>query len=72
MPAPHQAAIPRVFVVVIVHAEIERLVHGDEQAELNGAALKAGDAIALDGNLGVVYLGHHITDKMVVKKGYNY
>lgn len=41
-------------------------------AELNGVALKAGDAIALDGNLGVVYLGHHATEKMVVKKGYNY
>lgn len=41
-------------------------------AELNGVVLSAGDAIALDGNLGVVYMGHHATEKMMVKKGYNY
>ena len=41
-------------------------------AELNGTPLHAGDAIAIDGNLGVVYLGHYATEKMLVKKGYNY
>jgi len=31
-----------------------------------------GDAIAIDGNLGIVYLGHYQTEKMMVGKGYNY
>ena len=32
---------------------------------LNGIKLQAGDKIAIDGNLGAVYLGHHSTEKMV-------
>jgi hypothetical protein len=41
-------------------------------AELNGHKLKAGDKIAIDGNLGLVYLGHYATEKMKLGNGYNY
>ena len=44
----------------------------DEFGQLNGHPLKMGDEIAIDGNLGLVYLGHYQTEKMVVGKGYNY
>ncbi len=40
--------------------------------ELNGHPLQVGDAIAIDGNLGLVYLGHYQTERMKVGKGYNY
>jgi pyruvate,orthophosphate dikinase len=44
----------------------------DEFGQLNGHPLKMGDEIAIDGNLGIVYLGHYPTEKMMVGKGYNY
>lgn len=44
----------------------------DEFGSLNGHPLQMGDAIAIDGNLGLVYLGHYPTEKMKVGKGYNY
>jgi pyruvate,orthophosphate dikinase len=44
----------------------------DEFGQLNGHPLKMGDEIAIDGNLGMVYLGHYQTEKMKVGKGYNY
>ena len=44
----------------------------DEFGQLNGHPLKMGDEIALDGNLGIVYLGHYQTEKMKMGKGYNY
>jgi pyruvate,orthophosphate dikinase len=44
----------------------------DEFGQLNGHPLKMGDEIAIDGNLGIVYLGHYQTEKMMVGKGYNY
>ncbi|MBQ6771267.1 MAG: hypothetical protein IJP44_09870 [Bacteroidales bacterium] len=40
--------------------------------ELNGHTLQMGDKIAIDGNLGLVYLGHYQTEKMKMGKGYNY
>ena len=40
--------------------------------QLNGHPLKMGDEIAIDGNLGLVYLGHYQTEKMKMGKGYNY
>ena len=40
--------------------------------ELNGHQLQMGDKIAIDGNLGLVYLGHYQTEKMKMGKGYNY
>ena len=40
--------------------------------ELNGHQLQMGDEIAIDGNLGLVYLGHYQTEKMKMGKGYNY
>lgn len=44
----------------------------DRFGSLNGHPLQMGDAIAIDGNLGLVYLGHYPTEKMKVGKGYNY
>lgn len=44
----------------------------DEFGSLNGHPLQMGDEIAIDGNLGLVYLGHYATEKMKVGKGYNY
>ena len=44
----------------------------DEFGQLNGHPLKMGDEIAIDGNLGIVYLGHYQTEKMKIGKGYNY
>lgn len=40
----------------------------DEQhcCTLNGVKLQAGDQIAIDGNLGAVYLGHHPTERMAM------
>ena len=40
--------------------------------ELNGHQLQMGDEIAIDGNLGLVYLGHYQMEKMKMGKGYNY
>ena len=39
---------------------------------LNGHKLQMGDEIAIDGTLGLVYLGHYQTVKMKMGKGYNY
>jgi len=48
-------------------------VDDDEHCcKLNGVELHIGDKIAIDGNLGLVYLGHHPTEKMVLNRGYNY
>ncbi len=44
----------------------------DEFGSLNGHPLQMGDEIAIDGNLGLVYLGQYATEKMKVGKGYNY
>ena len=46
----------------------------DEQhcGELNGHKLQVGDKIAIDGNLGLVYLDHYQTEMMKMGKGYNY
>ena len=44
----------------------------DQFGQLNGHPLKMGDKIAIDGNLGIVYLGHYQTEKMNVGKGYKY
>ena len=40
----------------------------DEFGQLNGHPLRMGDKIAIDGNLGLVYLGHYPTEKMVMGK----
>lgn len=44
----------------------------DEFGQLNGHPLHMGDKIAIDGNLGIVYLGHYQTEKMKMGNGYNY
>ena len=44
----------------------------DEFGQLNGQPLSMGSEIAIDGDLGMVYLGHYQTEKMKVGKGYNY
>ena len=58
---------------VCVVSCVELMVNDEKHcAELNGNMLKAGDKIAIDGNLGLVYLGHYQTEKMTMGKGYNY
>ena len=58
---------------VCVVSCIELMVNDERHcAELNGNNLKMGDKIAIDGNLGLVYLGHYPTEKMTMGKGYNY
>jgi len=58
---------------VCVVSCIELMVNDERHcAELNGNNLKIGDKIAIDGNLGLVYLGHYPTEKMTMGKGYNY
>lgn len=58
---------------VCVVSCVELMVNDDKHcAELNGNILKAGDMIAIDGTLGLVYLGHYRTEKMTIGKGYNY
>ena len=39
---------------------------------LNGHKLQMGDKIAIDGTLGLVYLGHYQTEMMKMGKGYTY
>ena len=52
---------------------VELMVNDEKHyAELNGHKIVAGDKIAIDGNLGLVYLGHYQTEKMKMGKGYNY
>jgi len=58
---------------VCVVSCVEMMVNDERHcAELNGHILHAGDQIAIDGNLGLVYLGHYPTEKMKVGSGYNY
>ena len=58
---------------VCVVSCIELQVYDEKHCgELNGHALQMGDEIAIDGNLGLVYLGHYPTEKMKMGKGYNY
>jgi len=58
---------------VCVVSCVELMVNDDKHcAELNGHKIQMGDKIAIDGNLGLVYLGHYPTEKMTMGKGYNY
>ena len=58
---------------VCVVSCIELQVYDEKHCgELNGNHLQMGDKIAIDGNLGLVYLGHYQTEKMKMGKGYNY
>ena len=58
---------------VCVVSCVELMVDDDKHcAELNGHKLQAGDKIAIEGNLGLVYLGHYATEKMKLANGYNY
>ncbi len=58
---------------VCVVSCIELQVYDERHCgELNGHQLQMGDKIAIDGNLGIVYLGHYPTEKMKMGKGYNY
>ena len=58
---------------VCVVSCIELQVYDEKHCgELNGHKLQMGDEIAIDGNLGLVYLGHYQTEKMKMGKGYNY
>ena len=72
--ATSHAAVTAVRLGKICVVSCAALLVDDDRhcADLNGTPLHAGDAIAIDGNLGVVYLGHYATEKMVVNKGYNY
>ena len=58
---------------VCVVSCVELQVYDEKHCgELNGHRLQMGDEIAIDGNLGLVYLGHYQTEKMKMGKGYNY
>jgi pyruvate,orthophosphate dikinase len=58
---------------VCVVSCVELQVYDEKHCgELNGHQLQMGDEIAIDGNLGLVYLGHYQTEKMKMGKGYNY
>ena len=58
---------------VCVVSCVDLMVNDDKHcAELNGHKIQMGDKIAIDGNLGLVYLGHYATEKMTMGKGYNY
>ena len=58
---------------VCVVSCVELMVNDEKHcAELNGHKIQTGDRIAIDGNLGLVYLGHYPTEKMTMGKGYNY
>ena len=72
--ATSHAAVTAVRLGKVCVVSCVELMVDDEKhcAELNGHKLKAGDKIAIDGNLGLVYLGHYATEKMKVGNGYNY
>ena len=72
--ATSHAAVTAVRLGKVCVVSCVELVVDDERhcAELNGHKLKAGDKIAIDGNLGLVYLGHYATEKMKLGNGYNY
>ena len=58
---------------VCVVSCVELLVYDEKHCgELNGHQLNVGDEIAIDGNLGLVYLGHYQTEKVKIGKGYIY
>jgi pyruvate,orthophosphate dikinase len=58
---------------VCVVSCVELQVYDEKHCgELNGHQLQMGDEIAIDGNLGLVYLGHYQTEKMKMGKGYIY
>lgn len=58
---------------VCVVSCIELMVNDERHcAELNGITIHAGDKLAIDGNLGLVYLGNYPTEKVKVGSGYNY
>ena len=59
----------KVCVVSCIELEVNDEKHC---GELNGHKLQAGTEIAIDGNLGLVYLGHYQMEKMKMGKGYNY
>ena len=72
--ATSHAAVTAVRLGKVCVVSCVELMVDDEKhcAELNDNKLKAGDKIAIDGNLGLVYLGHYPTEKMTMGKGYNY
>ncbi|MBR3427473.1 MAG: hypothetical protein IKG95_06000 [Bacteroidales bacterium] len=59
----------KVCVVSCIELEVNDEKHC---GALNGHKLQAGTEIAIDGNLGLVYLGHYQMEKMKMGKGYNY
>ena len=59
----------KVCVVSCIELEVNDEKHC---GELNGHKMQVGTEIAIDGNLGLVYLGHYQTEKMKMGKGYNY
>ena len=72
--ATSHAAVTAVRLGKVCVVSCVDLMVNDEKhcADLNGNNLKMGDKIAIDGNLGLVYLGHYPTEKMTMGKGYNY
>ena len=72
--ATSHAAVTAVRLGKVCVVSCVELMVNDERhcAELNGHKIQAGDKIAIDGNLGLVYLGHYPTEKMKMGKGYNY
>ena len=72
--ATSHAAVTAVRLGKVCVVSCVELMVNDERhcAELNGHKIQMGDNIAIDGNLGLVYLGHYPTEKMTMGRGYNY
>ena len=72
--ATSHAAVTAVRLGKVCVVSCVELMVNDERhcAELNGHKIQTGDKIAIDGNLGLVYLGHYPTEKMTMGRGYNY
>jgi len=72
--ATSHAAVTAVRLGKVCVVSCVELMVDDERhcAELNGRKLFAGDKIAIDGTLGLVYLGHYPTEKVQIGKGYSY
>lgn len=72
--ATSHAAVTAVRLGKVCVVSCADLMVDDEKhcCELNGNVILAGDKIAIDGNLGLVYLGHYATEKMKIGSGYNY
>ncbi len=72
--ATSHAAVTAVRLGKVCVVSCVELMVDDEHhcAELNGHKLSAGDKIAIDGTLGLVYLGHYPTEKVQIGKGYSY